>query len=229
MFGIESLKESVLELTHWIIALRKEFIELRREVSINQYKSEKCSEEAQGESCLTKADFHHKIDEITEKLSELYEFFNSEDEYNSFNKIHDKLSLLLDDEKRLEQVELSRKTLDKFDDYMKNVDKLNMMINEIKGVSAMTRANLHENKSVTEEYFDYKMGDILGRLDQRNADQIKHSSQLYDKMNQVIDKMVDMESQIKKLSKSSAPRKKIVKKKETLPTSGKNKFTPAEV
>lgn len=279
MFGIERLKKSVLELTAWIIALRKEFIELRRDVNIHQYKSEKCPEEAQGESCLTRADFFFKINEITNKMSELYEFFNSEDEYNSFNRIHDKLTLLLDDKKRLEQVELSRKTLDKFDDYMKNVDKLNIMVNEVKGVSAMTRATIKENKYVSQECFDYSIGDIIARLDQRNGDHAKWAGHSYEKMNhlmekldemqekingfsdglgkrnleqvmqysfmydklcesidyhlshstQMFEKMVSIEAQIKKINKTSAPRKRTVKKKTVSVTPTKKKFTPAEV
>lgn len=73
---------------------------------------------------------HEKLDDIREAKCD-------------YERIHDKLNALLADERRLEKVQLAMTVGDKFDDYMKNVDKLNAMVNEIKGVSSMTRASLH--------------------------------------------------------------------------------------
>jgi len=76
------------------------------------------------------------------------ETFESEEESNSINRIHDKLNLLIEDERREQKVELALKTLDKFEDYMKNVDKLNNMINEFKGCVSMARSALEERKKL---------------------------------------------------------------------------------
>jgi len=76
------------------------------------------------------------------------ETFESEEESNSINRIHDKLNLLIQDERREQKVELALKTLDKFEDYMKNVDKLNNMINEFKGCVSMARSALEERKKL---------------------------------------------------------------------------------
>jgi hypothetical protein len=73
-------------------------------------------------------------------------FFFSEDEYSPINRLHDKLDTLLADKNRLEQVSLAESTLDKFEEYMKNVDKLNAMINEFKGCIDLARSVLAERK-----------------------------------------------------------------------------------
>lgn len=54
------------------------------------------------------------------------------------------------DSRRAEEVELATKTLDKFDDYMKNVDKLNALINEFKGCVSMARGSLEERKRISD-------------------------------------------------------------------------------
>jgi peptidoglycan hydrolase CwlO-like protein len=41
---------------------------------------------------------------------------------------------------------LTIKTMDKFEDYMKNVDKLNSLVNEFKGCVALARAEIAERK-----------------------------------------------------------------------------------
>ena len=51
---------------------------------------------------------------------------------------------------------------DKFDDYMKNVDKLNAMVNEIKGVASMSRANL-QDKNI--DGLTRCMKDVLERVE----------------------------------------------------------------
>jgi hypothetical protein len=78
----------------------------------------------------------------------MHDFFSSEDENNSINRIHDKLDTLLNDGAREEKVRLALKTLDKFEDYMKNVDKLNAMVNEFKGCISMARATMTDKKEM---------------------------------------------------------------------------------
>ncbi len=101
--------------------------------------------------------------------------FESEEEFNSINRIHDKLNLLIDDERRKQEIELSLKTLDKFEDYMKNVDKLNNMINEFKGCVSLARSALEERKqldaqksSKIEEKLD-KITEILHKMTKKPA------------------------------------------------------------
>ena len=89
---------------------------------------------------------HHQL--VTEKMDGL---FDSEDEYHSINRIHNKLNCLVDDEKRKEEVELATKTLDKFEDYMKNVDKLNAMVNEFKGCVSVARGALQDRREASEQ------------------------------------------------------------------------------
>lgn len=72
--------------------------------------------------------------------------FGSDDEYNPINRIHDKLNVLVDNEEIKKEVLLSEKILDKFEDYMKNVDKLNAMVNEFKGCVSMARGALKTSK-----------------------------------------------------------------------------------
>lgn len=81
------------------------------------------------------------------------------DEYSPINIIQERLDKLLKDEKHVEKVELAIKTLDKFEDYMKNVDKLNGMVNEIKGVASMTRANMHAEKDYAQNLKD--LSDVM--------------------------------------------------------------------
>jgi hypothetical protein len=87
-------------------------------------------------------ELQEEFDRLHERLDEILACFCSEDEYNTFNRMHNKLNILLDDDNREERVEIAQQTLEKFEDYMKNVDKLNAMINEIKGCAAMARSAL---------------------------------------------------------------------------------------
>lgn len=72
--------------------------------------------------------------------------FESEEKYSTINRLHDKLNSLLNDEKRKKAVELATATLDKFEDYMKNVDKLNALVNEFKGCVSMARGSMQNKK-----------------------------------------------------------------------------------
>ena len=79
-------------------------------------------------------------DEIKEIIKEaLEDVFFSEEEYAPFNSLNDKVNKLLNLREYDESLQQKMKYADKFDDYMKNVDKLNMMINEFKGLLAIVR------------------------------------------------------------------------------------------
>src|SRR5690242_7460427 len=88
---------------------------------------------------------------LEEKINDVRKLQEDSDSYDliseklddmDIHRIHASLATLVDDEKRVE--ELAQNTFDKFEDYMQNVDKLNMMINEFKGCVAMARASLNE-------------------------------------------------------------------------------------
>lgn len=50
-----------------------------------------------------------------------------------------------------QEAQVAGKTMDKFEDYMKNVDKLNSMINEFKGCVSMARGAIAEGKELQKE------------------------------------------------------------------------------
>lgn len=87
-----------------------------------------------------------KITELTvEELRSLIkscidEVLYPEDILSTFDRLHDKLDKLLEVNRSEERMESANLICDKFEDYMKNVDKLNGMINEFKGLIAITRA-----------------------------------------------------------------------------------------
>lgn len=104
------------------------------------------------------------------------------DECNSesLDRLHDKLTTLLNDSKRIHQVDRAEIIMDKFDDYMKNVHKLNEMVNEFKGCVSIARAAIAEKKEVEDmcevlkkmiktcqDYFAYQksIGDQYFKID----------------------------------------------------------------
>ena len=103
-------------------------------------------------------DIKKTISEIKERLNHIdrgvintLDAFCSEDEHNSINRLHGKLDDLIRDSDKLQEVMVAEKTMDKFEDYMKNVDKLNGMINEFKGCVTLARGALEERKELTKE------------------------------------------------------------------------------
>lgn len=96
-----------------------------------------------------------RLDRIEGQLLEgsQYQHFMSVEE--SVGCVRDQLNELLNDDKRQKAVELATKTLDKFEDYMKNVDKLNGMINELKGVASMARASVAEIRKSNDGVLPY--------------------------------------------------------------------------
>ena len=86
----------------------------------------------------------------------LVSFIKCDDHEFSLNGMHDKLDYLISDADREERVQLALKTLDKFDDYMKNVDKLNSMVNEFKGCVSVSRASLGDRKAMDDAASEMK-------------------------------------------------------------------------
>lgn len=72
--------------------------------------------------------------------------------------MNDIIKELYNDSRREKQVLLAEKTLDKFEDYMKNIDKLNLMINEFKGCISIARAGLKDKKTPKNEEKPKKKG-----------------------------------------------------------------------
>jgi len=92
-----------------------------------------------------KSDATKVAQDINETLKETFDLDN---EVSSINRIHEKLDELRYDWGRCKQVSLAEKTLEKFEDYMKNIDKLNAMINEFKGCVFIARSALNERKQL---------------------------------------------------------------------------------
>lgn len=71
---------------------------------------------------------------------------NEFDESVTLSQVNNSLCEVLDTVEAMESKLLSVEVVDKFDDYMKNVDKLNTMVNEVKGCVAVARASLQDRK-----------------------------------------------------------------------------------
>lgn len=90
----------------------------------------------------------------------------------SIVEIHKKLNMLFEEKQeineRLDEINyiiIDAKTRDRFDDYMKNVDKLNLMINEFKGCVSMARSVLEERKKLNEnEEIKGEIADFLQEM-----------------------------------------------------------------
>jgi hypothetical protein len=86
-------------------------------------------------------------EEIKEYIREaIEEIFFSEDEFSPFNNLQGKVNKLLDVAKYEERLDYSIRVCDKFEDYMKNIDKLNILINEFKGLVALLRGEFNVRK-----------------------------------------------------------------------------------
>lgn len=86
-----------------------------------------------------------RFDNIESQLDEIKEEITDE-VIAGIEGCQDKLNDILTDSKRQEAAQIAGKVLDKFEDYMKNVDKLNNLVNEMKGMVSVTRACLQEKK-----------------------------------------------------------------------------------
>lgn len=83
------------------------------------------------------------LEELKESIEDLYGSDNS-----SINRIHEKLNNIVGDETRIAQASIAHLTLDKFDVYMENVEKLNFMVNEFKGCVSIARAAIADKKEM---------------------------------------------------------------------------------
>jgi hypothetical protein len=83
-------------------------------------------------------------------LDSIYYLLKEMEMSDSLVTLSDNIKTLIRDTNHIRQVALAEKTLDKFEDYMKNVDKLNSMINEFKGCVSIARASLKDTKKSKE-------------------------------------------------------------------------------
>ena len=97
--------------------------------------------------------FDQKMEDLKECVST---FLYSEEEYSPINRLHDKLDVLVEDTDQKKEVSLAIQTLDKFEDYMKNIDKLNMLVNEFKGCVTLARGAIAERKQLEHEVLQMK-------------------------------------------------------------------------
>lgn len=94
-----------------------------------------------------------------------------------------KMDGVIQQQEDIASLHLSLKTVDKFDDYMKNVDKLNVMINEFKGCVSLARSSIAERKQVEEEFKELKkVGEIAQQIYKsmlsfiKAGDNVKHEA-----------------------------------------------------
>jgi hypothetical protein len=92
------------------------------------------------------------LSKINETIEDISEVLDTTQEYCTLNRILEGIEELREPMRIEERLKLATATMNKFDDYMKNVDKLNGMINEFKGYVGIARASLQEKKEMTECY-----------------------------------------------------------------------------
>jgi hypothetical protein len=117
--------------------------------------------------------------------------------HNSLSLMHQKLNDLLSDHRRREEVELATKTLDKFRDYMKNVDKLNGMINEFKGCVSIARASFEERKKIAQKDLEYNLAVMTAANILKDETQSK-IDYIYENMAKIAQKMQNCEKKSRK-------------------------------
>jgi len=146
-----------------------------------------------------------RIENIEQDIREIKESFDSLFDYTSevstINLLHEKLDQILDDENRLKKVQLSVTVCEKFDDYMKNVEKLHSLVNEVKGCASMSRAAMHENK----------IEGFISALDKSMRGVIESQEKDFDVVFDILENIQDEMNAIKNNIKAS--KKKIASKK----------------
>ena len=164
-----------------------------------------------------RCDGQRVMDAVVEDIKELLcDVFCSEDENNTINRLHDKVDGLIKDANREEAVLLAEKTLDKFEDYMKNVDKFNAMINGFKGCVAMARSSIAEGNILSKTIDEMKkVADISQHIHKsmlafiRAGDSLEQKS--FFKINAIYKAVCESEE------KKPIKKKKVVKKKVVSP------------
>jgi uncharacterized coiled-coil protein SlyX len=105
---------------------------------------------------------------------------------SSIDHLHDRVTDLVKDKDRIKSVALAEKTLDKFEDYMKNVDKLNGMVNEFKGCVSVARAAVADRKQIDQE-FNISLGAVTKYVE----DNSKENTKKIDHMDKLIRKIAE--------------------------------------
>ncbi len=114
------------------------------------------------------SEIHYKVSSILTllqdlNLRELLEELDLTEEFSFANSVKNNLDKLLETHRVEERMESAQKVADKFEDYMKNIDRLNVLVNEFKGVVAMSRAALQEKKEDV-EYLATEMKEVHIRM-----------------------------------------------------------------
>jgi hypothetical protein len=125
---------------------------------------------AQLEKAVIELSHNPKTEAFDQKMEDLKEcvsaFFYSEEEYSPINRIHDRLDVLVEDTDRKKEVAIALQTLDKFEDYMKNIDKLNALVNEFKGCVSLARGALEERRKLNESMVECPIKEeMLSKID----------------------------------------------------------------
>lgn len=178
----------------------------------------KCVDRASIESCFPiregapmciRCDGDRVVDAAVEDIRDLLcDVFSSEDENNTINRLHDKLNVLLSDATRAGEVLVAEKTLDKFEDYMKNVDKLNAMINEFKGCVALARGALEDRKAIEHKDLEYNLAVMTA------ANILKDETR--SKIDYIYENMPKIADLLHKHEKKPRKKKKAIKKKKAV-------------
>lgn len=137
---------------------------------------------------------------LSDRLCVIDEYLRGtlQDAGESLSRLHDKADALLNDAVTITQVSLAEKTLDKFDDYMRNVDKLNTMINELKGCVAVCRGTMADRKALVDMAFLFKQFsqkiDYINENMKKCADFMRKCEKKSPKKKKVASKTVDSEN-----------------------------------
>jgi len=156
-------------------------------------------------------DIRELLDKLSCRLEKIEEFLIGNDNFSgcanleySVEALHGKLNDLINDKERLHSVALAEKTLDKFEEYMKNVDKLNGMINELKGCTSMARSAVIERK---ESNWDLRV--CMNAIEKNIEDIAKVENEKIAQMTKMMRKIA-VKLQIKGFSEKKSRKKKKV-------------------
>jgi hypothetical protein len=171
----------IAEMKEWMSGLTDRLVRIDETIASHSHRLVKIDHSF--ESIRGKIEEKSHVCEIREDIKQcLEEEFFSEDYFNPINKIHDKLDSLIKDTDRQKAVLLAEKTLDKFEDYMKNVDKLNSMINEFKGCVSIARSAIAERKQLDEDVKEMKkVSDISQKIHRSMLSFIKAGDELQER------------------------------------------------
>lgn len=142
MYGLPMWWHDIAEIKDWMVNIAARLTEMQM----------KHLENEDGEIGTLRS-VESKLEEIKETINDT---FCPSNENNTFNLMCEKLNTLVHDVDRKRQVQLAQTTLDKFEDYMKNVNVLNSMINEFKGCVSMARSAIADRREMDKEAQELK-------------------------------------------------------------------------